>query len=216
MPAASGRGGVAADVVEGPDRDEVERDHDQRGRRGRAPNIQSGSRSPITREVTIAPTITAPSTIQAASASERLRVDASAPEPDEPARGRRRPAGRPGSRRRARGTRCRGWRAAREARPRRRARLPTARRALPTTTPRVFSSGAEKVIAHLASTSPRGTSSTTVVPEPGAENRRALPPTSRRRATTDSLKPSLASSMSPRSKPTPASVTIARTVVRRR
>src|SRR5690606_36246066 len=44
------------------------------------------------------------------------------------------------------------------------------------------------VVAH------RGTSSATVVPAPGAEKSRALPPTSRRRATTDSAKPSLCSS----------------------
>src|SRR5690606_30852834 len=59
----------------------------------------------------------------------------------------------------------------------------------------------------------RGTSSTTVVPAPGAENSRALPPTSRSRATTDSANPRRASSMSASSKPTPASVTIARTVL---
>ena len=58
--------------------------------------------------------------------------------------------------------------AVRDARPRRRAVLPTARRALPTTTPSVFSSGAEKVTCPPSGcTSPRGTSSTTVVPEPG-------------------------------------------------
>ena len=76
------------------------------------------------------------------------------------------------------------------------------------TTPRVFSSGAENVMRRS-----RGTSSTTVVPEPGAENRRALPPTSRRRATTDSVNPSFASSMLLMSKPTPESVTRARTIV---